>query len=224
MSSNVCARDVPEIRARMAGWARDAGPDGAANWFTFVLGPQPEHVTESRVFNRADNVAALIAETMAAQLPVADLFFVSADMTDLARHAATTLTDYRLHPEDLPAPIGLMIYEHPPVEGTENETVTASRWCRGDRGAAGCGCTPGQRSPSPEPTGSRGWAGRWPTRRTKLFLFARGVPLTSAVSIFHRRPPPTRRPTGFSPGCSRTCNGHRSRRRSARRTATTGVD
>ena len=40
------------------------------------------------------------------------------EVTDLARHAADTLTDYRLHPEDLPAQVGVMVYEHPPVEGT----------------------------------------------------------------------------------------------------------
>jgi hypothetical protein len=63
-------------------------------------------------------VGATIAGTLAVQLPAAELFYVSADMTDLARHAANTLTDYRLHPEDLPAQIGVMVYEHPPVEGT----------------------------------------------------------------------------------------------------------
>lgn len=33
MAGAVTARDVPEIRARMTAWARDAGTDGAANWF-----------------------------------------------------------------------------------------------------------------------------------------------------------------------------------------------
>jgi hypothetical protein len=137
MSIAVTARDVPEIRARMASWARDPGNDGAANWFTFFLGPHPDSATETRVFGLGDNVAALIAETMAAQLPVSDLFFVSADMTDLARHAADTLTDYRLHPEDLPAPIGLMLYAHPPVEGTANEDgdgITMVSWGPGRGG------------------------------------------------------------------------------------------
>lgn len=102
----VTARDLPEIRARMAEWARDPDLDGAGNWFRFFLGPSPEGATESRVFDRVDDVGATIAGTLAAQFPVAELFYVSADMTDLARHAADSLTDYRLHPEDLPAPVG----------------------------------------------------------------------------------------------------------------------
>lgn len=96
MSMVMTARDVPEIRARMASWARDPNTDGAANWFTFWLGPHPEQATETRVFDRVDNVAATISGTLAAQLPAAELFYVSDDMTELAGHAATTLTDYRL--------------------------------------------------------------------------------------------------------------------------------
>jgi hypothetical protein len=96
MSIVVTARDVPEIRARMAAWARDPGIDGAANWFTFWLGPHPEQASESRVFDVADDVSAIITGTLAAQIPAAELFYVSDDMTELAGHAATTLTDYRL--------------------------------------------------------------------------------------------------------------------------------
>jgi hypothetical protein len=133
----VTAKDVPEIRARMTQWARDPGADGAKNWFAFFLGPHPDSATESRVFDRIDNVAAIIARSMAAQLPAAELFFVSADMTDLARHAATTLADYRLHPEDLPASVGLMVYEHAPVQGTANsrrDGITMVSWGPGRGG------------------------------------------------------------------------------------------
>ncbi|ONI71127.1 hypothetical protein ALI144C_52335 [Actinosynnema sp. ALI-1.44] len=58
-------------------------------------------------------------------------------MTDLARHAADTLTDYRLHPEDLPAQIGIMVYEHPPVEGTaaaRHNAVSVVSWGPGRGG------------------------------------------------------------------------------------------
>ncbi|SEB46578.1 hypothetical protein SAMN04489727_1971 [Amycolatopsis tolypomycina] len=137
MSIVISARDVPEIRARMAAWARDPGADGAANWFTFWLGPHPEQATDSRVFNRADDVSALISSTLAAQLPVAELFYVSDEMTDLAGHAATTLTDYRLHPEDLPAPVGIMVYAHPPVPGTatsSHDGLTVVSWGPGRGG------------------------------------------------------------------------------------------
>ncbi|WNV90197.1 hypothetical protein [Umezawaea sp. Da 62-37] len=133
----VTARDVPEIRARMTNWARDPALDGAGNWFRFFLGPSPDGATESRVFDRVDDVGATIVATLAAQLPAAELFYVSADMTDLARHAADTLTDYRLHPEDLPAQIGVMVYEHPPVEGTaagRHNDVSVVSWGPGRGG------------------------------------------------------------------------------------------
>jgi hypothetical protein len=137
MSTVVTARDVPEIRARMAAWARDPGTDGAVNWFTFWLGPYPAGVTESRVFDHADDVSAIITRTLAAQLPAAELFYVSDAMTDLAGHAATTLTDYRLHPEDLPAQIGVMVYNHPPVQGTATDRrdgITVVSWGPGRGG------------------------------------------------------------------------------------------
>jgi hypothetical protein len=117
----VTARGVPEIRARMTEWACDPGFDGAGNWFRFFLGPHPDGATESRVFDRVDDVGATIAGTLAVQVPAAELFHVSADTTDLARHAADTLTGYPLHPEDLPAQVGVMVYEHPPVKGTASE-------------------------------------------------------------------------------------------------------
>lgn len=133
----VTARDVPEIRARMTDWTRDPGLDGASNWFRFFLGPSPDGATESRVFDLVDDVGATIAGTLAVQLPAAELFYVSADMTDLARHAADTLTDYRLHPEDLPAQIGVMVYEHPPVEETaaaRHNAVSVVSWGPGRGG------------------------------------------------------------------------------------------
>jgi hypothetical protein len=128
---------VPEIRARMTEWARDPGLDGAVNWFRFFLGPSPDGATESRVFDRIDDVGATIAGTLAAQFPAAELFYVSADMTDLARHAADTLTDYRLHPEDLPAQVGVMVYEHAPVEGTaggRHDDISVVSWGPGRGG------------------------------------------------------------------------------------------
>ena len=60
----VTAPDVPEIRARMTGWARDPTLDGADNWFRFFLGPSADGVTEPRVFDRVDDVGATIAGMM----------------------------------------------------------------------------------------------------------------------------------------------------------------
>jgi len=224
MSIVMTARDVPEIRAHMASWARDPNTDGAANWFTFWLGPQPEQATESRVFDRVDNVAATISGTLAAQLPAAELFYVSDDMTELAGHAATTLTDYRLHPEDLPAQVGLMVYAHPPVVGTatdDHDGITAVSWGPGRGGL---------------------WVHTWATATPEWITGAARIGRVLA-ELHHeqvlarairgsQRPPldpdaarrrPIKPPTTSPPGCCRTCGARRSRRRSSRRTATTGV-
>jgi hypothetical protein len=137
MSALVTARDLPELRARMAAWAQDPGPDGAANWFAFFLGPRPPGVTESTMFDPTDDAAAVIAGTLRAQLPAAELFYVSSAMTELARHAADTLTDYRLHPHDLPAPVGLLVYQHPPVDRTSTDRhdgITLVSWGPGRGG------------------------------------------------------------------------------------------
>lgn len=138
VTATVTARDVPEIRARITAWTRDTGNDGAANWFRFFLGPTPHGASKSRVFDHGDDVAAIIFGTLAAQFPAAELFYVSDRMTELARHAADKLTDYRLHPEDLPAPIGLMVYAQPPVpaygESTRNDAITMVSWGPGRGG------------------------------------------------------------------------------------------
>jgi hypothetical protein len=42
-----------------------------------------------------------------------DLYWVSAPMTDLARHAVPSLPTRSLHPHDLPSPAGLMVFEAP---------------------------------------------------------------------------------------------------------------
>lgn len=104
---------------------------------SYFRSPRPPSADGSHVFDLNDDVATIIARTVKAQCPAAELFYVSSDMTDLARHAATSLTDYRLHPDDLPAPVGLMVYEHPPVDGTADERtngVTAVSWGPGRGG------------------------------------------------------------------------------------------
>lgn len=119
------AADVPELRARMAAWATDKGDNGASNWFTFFLGPHPRGGGD--MFTADEDVAAQLAAGLGAQLPTAELFYVSEHMTKLAVHAARSLTDYRLHPQDLPAPVGLLAYHHPPVaEATRSQELRAA--------------------------------------------------------------------------------------------------
>jgi hypothetical protein len=98
----------------MTDWARALASTVRATGSSSSWGRVLTEPPESRVFDRVDDVGATIAETLAVQLPAAELFYVSADMTSPARHAADALTGYWLHPEDLPAQVGLMVYEHPP--------------------------------------------------------------------------------------------------------------
>src|SRR5690606_35200953 len=71
------------------------------------------------------------------RLSTAELFWVSADTTDLAMHASTTLPSYELQPEDLPSPSGLIVFERPIADfpGHTYETchAVAAAWGRIDR-------------------------------------------------------------------------------------------
>src|ERR1035441_1144381 len=51
----------------------------------------------------------------------ADLYWVSAPMTALARHAATRLPARTLHAHDLPSQIGFMVFEAPLATYVNNE-------------------------------------------------------------------------------------------------------
>ena len=47
----------------------------------------------------------------------AELFVIEPDMTTLAAHAAKSLPDLTLHPEDVPVPYGLTYTPAPRVRG-----------------------------------------------------------------------------------------------------------
>lgn len=57
--------------------------------------------------------AAIISAEEVRRLAAAELFYVSADMTDLAIAAGTTLPSFSLMPEDLPTPTGLIYFAKP---------------------------------------------------------------------------------------------------------------
>ncbi|QFU86751.1 hypothetical protein [Amycolatopsis sp. YIM 10] len=186
----VTARDVPEIRARMAEWARDPGVDGAGNWFRFFVGPRPEDSAGEPAFPPLDDVGATIADTLATQLPAAELFYVSADLTDLASHAATTLVDYRFHPEDLPAPVGLMVYEHPPVEGTASARHDAVSLVSWGPGRGGLWVQSWGTVPDPEPAAVE--VGRRLARLPRDYALSR---LRKAAALNLPLPAPDNKPT-----------------------------
>lgn len=136
-SGALTARHLPEIRAELAAWLADPGPDGGPAAWSNAL-PHDDAEAERRD-----------AARWALWLRMAELYCVSADMTRLAVSAGMALPSYRLHPEDLPSTHGLLLWEEPatdsydgteqvgaPIIGaswaTSGSAVQVRLWCRQD--------------------------------------------------------------------------------------------
>lgn len=114
-------RDVPLVRAELVAWLDDPGPDGGP--VTWSQGFAPEDADRER----------RNAGTWATSLRAAELFYVAADMARLAVAAGQALPAYRLHPEEVPSPHGLLLWEEPitddvPGGETTNAPVIAVTW------------------------------------------------------------------------------------------------
>lgn len=117
------ANQIPLIRAELADWLTDAGPDGGPAVWSRALRP-----AEARQERES-------AAQWARSLRAAQLFYCTADMAHLARSAGLALPSYRLHPEELPAPHGMVVWETPVTDasgpgGEEfiNAPVVAVSW------------------------------------------------------------------------------------------------
>lgn len=105
-------RRLPEIRAELAAWLTDTGPGGGPH--TWASGFDEDTAARERAS----------AARWAASLTAADLFFIAADMTRLAVSAGLALPAYRMHPQDLPAPHGLVMWEEPVTGGFHGGEIT----------------------------------------------------------------------------------------------------
>lgn len=104
-SQTLTVRHLPEIRAELVAWLSDPGTGGGpAAWSKGF--PQEQADRERRA-----------AAAWAAALRAADLFFVATPMCRLAVSAGLALPSYRLHPEDLPATHGLLLWGEPVTAG-----------------------------------------------------------------------------------------------------------
>ncbi|MEU3399386.1 hypothetical protein [Streptomyces filamentosus] len=123
------ARDIPEVRASLAAWATDRSRDGMANWLHCFMSPEDLAAYDDLLPPGTPTSQALAART-AAGLRAAELFYVTSDMTALAHHAATTLTDFEMRPEDLPAPVGMLALEDAPIRlsAVANQPVRLITW------------------------------------------------------------------------------------------------
>ncbi|MER6253658.1 hypothetical protein ABT224_20110 [Streptomyces sp. NPDC001584] len=123
------AREIPEVRADLAAWAADRGRDGMANWLHCFMSPEGRTSYDDLLPPGITTTQALAART-AAGLRTAELFYVTADMTALAHHASTSLTDFEMRPEDLPAPVGMLVFEDPPMryEAVGDQPIRLITW------------------------------------------------------------------------------------------------
>ena len=109
---NVSARMLPEVRAELVQWLSDPGPQGGQTKWAQGFDPQTA-ASERRA-----------AADWAVALRAAELFFVSKDMTRMAVSAGLALPSYRLHPEDLPATHGLLLWEEYATDAYEGGEYT----------------------------------------------------------------------------------------------------
>jgi len=106
------ARILPEIRAELVQWLSDPGPEGGQT--RWAQGLDPRTAAEERQ----------AAADWAVALRAAELFFVAKDMTRMAVSAGLALPSYRLHPEDLPATHGLLLWEEYATDAYEGGEYT----------------------------------------------------------------------------------------------------
>lgn len=153
----ITARDLPEIRAELATWLADTSEHGGPETWARHLHP------DVAAQERRD------AAQVSTSLRAAQLFYVGTDMAQLAEAAGAALPAYRLHPEDLPAPHGLLVWEKPITETVHGGELTA---------AAITAVTWAVR-------GNNVYVRTWATRETWLELMAEGDPKIGMEPLSH---------------------------------------
>lgn len=103
--SDMTARDVPEARQDLVEWA--AGPGG-----------------QLLAQRGAGNLGPILARSAAA----AELYYIAADMTALARQVGQGLDVYALAHDDLPAAHGLLVWDGPATGERPGAAPTAVTW------------------------------------------------------------------------------------------------
>ncbi len=117
-------RDLPELRVKLGHWLEQTGP-GFYLANALIGRQQLPHGLP------ADAGAAHVAVQERRRVMAGELYWVSAAMTGLARHAAPGLPSWHLYPHDVPSQHGLMVFETPLASyrndlGRQVEIVAAS--------------------------------------------------------------------------------------------------
>jgi hypothetical protein len=111
--------DLPELRREMAHWADSAYAESWWHGFNEERRSRPRSPDEPEPPERHGLAGAVIAE--------ADLFYVEADMTELAKHASESFPDFTLTPEDLPSDYGVL-YSPEPLWRFDRDAVHGVAW------------------------------------------------------------------------------------------------
>ncbi|MEY9861387.1 hypothetical protein ABH935_007028 [Catenulispora sp. GAS73] len=94
----------------MIGWTQDGGRNGARTWLRRIYAAAAAAMQEPAYDQDA---ADGIVDNWRHLLPRAQMFYVAPAASTLVHHAAASLTGYKLHPEDLPADQGLLLFAQP---------------------------------------------------------------------------------------------------------------
>lgn len=99
------ARSVPELRGKLAAWLAERG---AAFYLEMLLAGSQQVRPPGPLPDSALHLAAAEHHRIGGEL-----YWVSAEMTDLARHAGRQLTHLELYEHDLPSSTGFLVFERP---------------------------------------------------------------------------------------------------------------
>lgn len=118
-------QDLPEIRSEVVAWHLTHGPatfDVAIRMGLMPLRPEGD----------VHAAAQYLAHAEAQRVMNGELFWVNADMTELASVAAKSMPGFTLSPQDMPSPWGLMVFERPirliKTTGGDVTPIVAAAW------------------------------------------------------------------------------------------------
>lgn len=113
-------QDLPEVRAEAVRQREVMGPDAIARY----------HVGDRTFADRFSLTPREVAVRETSKLALADLFHVSAEMTELAVEAARSLPLFAADPEDFPAEVGMIFFSGgiPASWGGHAVKIHAATW------------------------------------------------------------------------------------------------
>jgi hypothetical protein len=122
--------ELPEIRAEIITWLD--GASAAELWYkAAAAGHYDWRPLKSSI--KPSEAGSALRGTEILRLREAVLFYVAADMVELADVAARSIPDFQLAPEDLPSDAGFMLFQRPIASTSSGETqlgITAVCWAR----------------------------------------------------------------------------------------------